>query len=577
MRWQSFEAWVGSRGSAFALFGLALLVFAIESAVVPAYGGRDVTRYVQTWVQLPYHDIVLPSVMNTRGPFAALGVGVPLELGGFAAEAWLALMYAGSILAWAAVGLTFGRRAAILTAGLLLVYPGYGILFHGLSGDSMFAAAFSGWALLLTRAMLRPSVRAFAFAGLGMGALVLVRPSNQVLIVMSLVPFVLSAPWRERLRWFAAFFVGSALLTQGWKAIALARYGDGTGLRPSAAVVGIAALLLAVVVVPARYWAWLAGAAAVLTAVFLVVERPAVKSPTGYLRTVAQLPGGNPFVFRVFEIDPIVSSENGPASRELERVVRRDLLTQEPYRSYGVTIEQVLGSGSDRIFADLQSLPGVDLQAVTSEAIRRHPWHFARGIGDTLWTLMWAGRAYAPEPGADAGGSDGGGQPAYVFVNGRRLPAPSEGQPIPSSRVGPVFGAAGEVRQVWRSATDYSLVFDDPRDQGRVARFDRDTEQLVARLPTRGSDQDLVHRLNQASHAFPASLVWLVLGLVALAVRRPGRILVALAPSVAALVVVVATGLIAFPVGEYVVPMSPAFVLLTAVGLVGERRLPEPA
>ena len=82
----------------------------------------------------------------------------------------------------------FGARAAIVTSGLLLLYPGYGILFHGLASDSLFAAAFAGWALLLSRAILRPSVGAFFVAGLGMGALVLVRPSNQALILMALAP-----------------------------------------------------------------------------------------------------------------------------------------------------------------------------------------------------------------------------------------------------------------------------------------------------------------------------------------------------------------------------------------------------
>ena len=79
-RWQSFEAWVGTWTSAAALFGVALAVFGIESAVLPAYPGRDMSRYVQAFVQLPYHVPVYPAVLNTRGPLAALGVGVPLEI-----------------------------------------------------------------------------------------------------------------------------------------------------------------------------------------------------------------------------------------------------------------------------------------------------------------------------------------------------------------------------------------------------------------------------------------------------------------------------------------------------------------
>ena len=147
-RWLSFEAWVGTRASAAALFALALAVFGIESAFLPAYPGRDMARYLETFVQLGYHVPVYPAVLNTRGPLAALGVGVPLEIGGWAAEVWLALLYALSIVAWGRIALVFGARAAVLTSALLLISPGYGILFHQLASDSLFAAAFAGWGLL---------------------------------------------------------------------------------------------------------------------------------------------------------------------------------------------------------------------------------------------------------------------------------------------------------------------------------------------------------------------------------------------------------------------------------------------
>ena len=61
---------------------LALAVFALQSIVLPVHPGRDMGRYVQAYVQFWYDDPVLPLVLNTRGPLAALGVGVPLELGG---------------------------------------------------------------------------------------------------------------------------------------------------------------------------------------------------------------------------------------------------------------------------------------------------------------------------------------------------------------------------------------------------------------------------------------------------------------------------------------------------------------
>lgn len=571
LRWQSFEAWVGTRSSGITLFVLALAVFALQSAVLPVHPGRDLGRYVQTFVQLPYDEIVLPSVMNTRGPLAALGVGVPLELGGVAAEVWLGVLYAASIVAWGYVALTFGARAAVLTAGLLLLYPGYGILFHGLAGDALFAAAFAGWAVVLSRAILRPSVQTFLAAGLGMGVLVLVRPSNQVLIVVALLPLLLRAPWGRRLTWVASFFVASAAVTQGWKLLATLRYGDAVTLKPSSAVLAAALVLLALLFPPV--WR---GRLALLTiplvAGFIAVGGVSVQNPAQYARTLAQIPSGNPFLFRAFEIDPIVSPDNGPASRELARVVQRELLTKEPYRSYGIDQDEFFSSGSDRVFADLTSLAGsVDLSAVTEEAIRRHPGTFATGIARTIWEMTWAGRAYASE-GEVSGrtGSTGDGETAFVVVNGRRLPRPSEDQPIPASHVGPgIRTLGGQVREVWRSPTEHPLLFDDPRDEQRYARFGRDTDRLVDRIPTRGANQGLVHRLNQASHAFPPLVFWLAVGLLALAVRRPRQALVALAPAVAGLVVIIATSLVAFAVAEYAVPVSPAFIILAAAGLVG--------
>ena len=576
--WQSFEAWVGTRRSGAALFLAALGVFALQSVVLPAYPGRDMGRYVQTYVQYWYDDAVLPSVLNTRGPLAVLGVSVPLELGGVVAEIWLAALYAASIVAWGWVALSFGPRAAILTTGLLLIYPGYGILFHGLASDALFAAAFAGWAILLTRAIRNPSVTAFLVAGLGMGALVLVRPPNQVLILFALFPLVLRAPWSRRIQWVAAFFVASAGVTQAWKAATYLRYGDAVVLRPSGAVL-VVALALVVLLFPAswrRRLLLVAIPAVVVVAVAVAVKGVSVHSPTYYARSVAQGPPSTVFLFRTFEIDRIVGPDNGPASRELARAVQRELLTKEPYRSYGVDLDEFFASGSDRVFADMVSLSGVDYDAVTWEAIREHPGAFFGGIARTVWEQLWEKRVFAAA-GATRGGStgvetesSGTGDDDFVVVDGKRLPAPGESQPIPASHTGPfVWTLWGEAREVWRSATEHPLVFDDPRDERRYEQFELETKRLTERLPTRDANTGLVHRLNQASRAFPPLLLWLGVGIVALAVRRPERALVALAPAVAALLIIVGTSLVAFPVAEYAVPVAPAFVLLAAAGLVG--------
>jgi hypothetical protein len=566
---------MGTRASAVALFLVGCLAFALQSVALPVGPGRDIGRYVQAFFQLGYDEPVLVSVADTRGPLASLGVGLPLELGGTAAEIWLAVLYAASIVAWSAVANHFGPRAALLTAALLLANPGYGILFHGLASDSLFAAAFAGWALLLARAILRPSLATFALAGLGMGTLVLVRPGNQLLIVMTLLPLVLRASWGDRARWAAAFFVASTAVSQGWKAVMHLRYGDSTGLRPSMAFL-VVALVLVVLLIPAPWKKWLVVASVPLLVIGLVLRGGV--DPVRDARALVQSPSAGVFLFRTFEINRIVAPENGPESRKLADVVERELLPKEPYRSYGVTLDEVFSSGSDRIFGDVTGVAtGVDLSAVAAEAIRSHPREFASGIARTGWALLRARVFAAPiSPKGERESSSGGGKPPTIVVNGRELPAPSEGQPIPASRIGPVINTLyGGAREVWRSPTEHAFVFDDPRDERRYQAFQEDTARLVERIPTRDPNEWLVDRLNQASRWFPPPVVWLTIGALAIAVRRPRRALVAVAPAVAALAVIVGTALVAVPVAEYALPVSPAFVLLTTAGLLGvEPRRP---
>ena len=471
--WRTFEAWVGTRSSAAALFVLALAVFALESVVLPAYPGRDMTPISPGVRPARVRRPIYPAVLNTRGPLAALGVGVPLEIGGWAAEVFLAVLYGLSILAWARVALTFGPRAAVLTSALLLAYPGYGILFHQLASDALFAAAFAGWALLLTRAIQRPSVKAFLLVGLGLGALVLVRPANQVLIVMALLLLFLRAPWRERLSWLAAYIVPYVAVRRAGRHSPSCARGDAVTLTPSTGLVVLALVLVPFLLpTPWRRPCRCRG-------------RPRSSLPPS--RSEA-CPDRAPRSTRGPSRRTSRTSSCSERSRSSESCRRRtgrrregwlvssggNSSPEEPYRSYGVDVDEFFSSGSDRVFGDMTNVvPAPDLAAATREAIREHPGTFATGIARTIWEELARRPVTAPE--SLAAGGNGAGptqQTQYIVVNGRRLPRPSEGQPIPASAFGPILWTpGGEAREVWRSPTEHEFVFSNPRDERRAEKF----------------------------------------------------------------------------------------------------------
>jgi hypothetical protein len=573
-KWRSFEGWVGSRSSALALLLVALAVFALESVFLPAYPGRDMSRYLQTFFQLGYDVPIYPAVLNTRGLVSALGVGLPLEAGGWTAEIFLALLFAFSILAWARVAFIFGSRAAIATSALLLVYPGYGILFHQLASDSLFAAGFAGWAVLLARALQRPSLREWAFAGAGMGALVLIRPGNQVLLVMSLLPLVLRAGWRERFAWVAAFFIPAVLVSQAWKAFAELRWGDAVALQPSTGLLALAFALVPLLL--PTPWRLRAGVVVgVLVVAALAVKGLPGETPAHYARAVIRNES-NQFLYRSFELDRIIAPDNGPASRRLAATVQRELLPREPYRSYDIDVDEFFASGSDRMFGDLTGVAHpADLAGATREAIREHPGAFTSSIARTFWELLAKRPVYAPEAAApkepqEQSAATPQQRTDYIVVDGKRLPKPSEGQPIPASAIGPLLWTpGGSAQEVWTSPTDHSFVFTNSADEARYDRLGRDVEELSNRIPTRESSQTVVHRLNQASHRFPPLIVWLAIGVIALALRRPRKTIVALAPTLAGLVLIVASALVVPSVAEYAAPVSPAFLMLASVGVFG--------
>ncbi len=172
--------------------------------------GRDTWDYLAYYLQLPDRHPPFSELQLFRTPITPIVVGLPLQLGGtWLLEVVFAVLYASAIVGWSATALTFGRVPALFTAGLLLVYPAFATLYHQASSDAVFATGLALWALLLARTLRAPSGWRFAALGVGMAVLVLIRPANEILLPLALVPFIVPVAWRRRLAWSGACLAGA--------------------------------------------------------------------------------------------------------------------------------------------------------------------------------------------------------------------------------------------------------------------------------------------------------------------------------------------------------------------------------
>jgi hypothetical protein len=503
------------------LFVLALAVYAFRAVGWPLIGGRDLDEYLYDYIQfLDWHPL-LPWSMLFRTPVPGLVDGAALDVaGGVVAEPLMGVLFAASVVAWSAAARAFGARAALLVALALLVYPAYGLIFHEISSEPIFAAAFSLWALLVVRAWEVPTPARFALAGIGVALLALIRPGNAVLLAFVLYPLVAGGGRRRRLVNAGAFLAAGLAPLVGWAVLNGVRFGDYALARGGNAVI--------------------------------------------------------PF-YRAYITDKIVRPDNGPASRRLAQAVRRHLVTRDPYKSYGVTVPEVFRSGSFRIHEDFYLLSdqyfGWDtnysvLRKAGLEAVRTHPGVYASGASKTVWLQL--SESYFRSPPAKPAQASAA-SPAEVNVKGHALPAPTEGQPIPSGQSVWISRPDNCIRDVWTSATQHHFTFCRPGFRRRFDAIQRRLDGLFAALPSRSGNAELALRLNQASRWYPRLILWIALGLVALVVRRPQGTRVLIAVALAALTVIVLNALGLFADPRFALPVAPAFVLFGSCALLGRR------
>ena len=518
--WRRLDAFVPTRRAAVVLFALALAAFWIQVLGWPMAKGRDTWDYLAYYLQLFDSTPPLSELQLFRTPITPLLVGGSLDLGGTALlEVVFGMLYALSILGWSATALTFGRLPALLTAVLLLGYPGYATLFHQASSDAIFAAGLALWALLLARTLERPSTWRFVALGAGIAALVLIRPANQVLLPAALVALLVPVPWRRRLGWSAACLASAVGLLGAWAVHNGVRYDDATVARGG------------------RAWV--------------------------------------PFL-RVFT-DGRIAPDNGAASRRLSDLVERDVLARNPHERLGVPLDAYLRHGSNyetvRLIALSDSVLGRGenydvLFDAAVETIRKHPGVYLRGVGDTFRDLLVqrplredvAPREQtAPEPPAPTFEADGVVLPnpqAYVLVEG-----------VP-------YGF------VW-CASDYidsctlrrpALAWEDPAVQRRYVEVVAQVRAWDAELPSRTGVDAVTEVLNRVTPRFPAPPFWIALGLIGLAFRRPRgwRTIVTLWLCAGLVLLIHAASQGVAP--EFALPLYPVFIVTGLGAIAGERR-----
>jgi 4-amino-4-deoxy-L-arabinose transferase-like glycosyltransferase len=522
--WQRLLGFVPTWRAAIAVFLLAFAAYWLESLGWPMAKGRDTWDYLVYYLPLFDGDPPIDQLQVFRTPLTPIVVGLPLDVGGiWLLELTFALLYAGSILAWSAAALVFGRIPALFTALLLLVYPAYATLYHQASSDAVFATGLAIWVWLLARAMRMPTLWRFVAVGAGIGLLVLVRPASQVLLPLALAPLLVYVAWRRRLVLTGVCIVAALAPLGAWAVHNGIRYDEPTVARGG------------------RAWV--------------------------------------PFL-QVFTANRTVAPENGPASERLAELIEQEVLSRDPHASLDVPLDAYLRNGSNyevvRLIALSDTVLGRDenydvLFDSALEAIREHPDTYVRGVADTFRDFLVQKplregivrrEQTAPEP------------PAPTFESdGVTLPNPQATVLLLGVPYGFVWCAADYIDSC--TVADPSQVWADRGKQERYRELVARVRGWDAELPTREGADWVTEILNRITPRFPTPPLWLAVGIVALIWRRPRDWRTIVLLWVAAFLVLLIHAVSQGVAPEFALPVYPIFIV-TALGAVAGERKPKP-
>jgi hypothetical protein len=200
------------------------------------------------------------------------------------------------------------------------------------------------------------------------------------------------------------------------------------------------------------------------------------------------------------------------------------------------------------------------------DGIRKHPGWYAHSVASTMWAFVSSRFSLGPverHPVIPA-------QPIVERVGGQKFPTPFALSPLVQAvRYGFVWCPTDQIdRCILRNP---ARAYASPRDAHRYLQLARHVRAWNAELPVRDSNRWLAAKLGAVSVRLPRSIIWLLGGLVVVAIRRPRG-------SSALLVLLVGAGLVLLvhalsqdPQSEFELPLAPLFVLVAVAALLAPR------
>jgi hypothetical protein len=201
------------------------------------------------------------------------------------------------------------------------------------------------------------------------------------------------------------------------------------------------------------------------------------------------------------------------------------------------------------------------------EAIREHPGTYLRGVADTFWEFLRqkplrenvAPREQAaPER-----------PPPTYESEGDVLPNPQATVLVPGVPYGFVWCASDYLDSC--TLADPSRAWTEPAKQARYREIVAQIRTWDAELPTRKGVGFVPEILNRITPRYPTPVLWLVVGVIALAWRRPRGWRTILLLWLAAFLVLLIHAASQGVAPEFALPVYPVFIVGAVAALAGER------